>query len=170
MQAGSCHRLNLVRTNHNLLLVLSRIWQRLESSTSKHFCELVQELPMDQPICRQHVPIRNRERLSLETSNLPAGFLDNQNPRGRVPRVQVELPESVVPSASHGGEVKRRRTSPSHAVRSQRQLMIEVDVGILVALVAGEPCRDQALRKLRRFRDFNLLSVQECALAEFSSK
>src|SRR5579862_5522711 len=153
-----------------LFFVFPRIRQWLEPAARKDFRKLVKRRLMDQSVGREHVPIRNLERLPVESRHFAPGFFHNQNSGSGIPRVQVELPESVEAPARDIREIERRRSGATHAMRSERQLMIKEDVGILVPLVARKSSRDEALREPVGLRNFDFFAVQERAPSEFGVK
>ena len=95
---------------------------------------------------------------ALEIRHFAAGFFDNQHACRRVPGIEIELPEAVEASAGHTAQVERRRTRPPHAVRAQSDLMIEVNVRILVPLVAGKAGGHQAFGQVRDLRHLDCVA------------
>src|SRR5215469_12555149 len=115
-------------------------------SSGKDFLKLFHHFPVHQAVAGQNFAAVNRERPVFVVGDLASGFLDQQNPGGGVPGVEVKLPESVEAPTGDVAEVERRRTSPAHTVRAQRDLVIEMDVGILMAFVARKASSHQTLR------------------------
>src|ERR1039458_1625024 len=93
---------------------------------------------MDESIRRQYFAAIEAKRRTVKAGHASAGFLDQKRARGRVPRIQIEFPEAVVAPAGDVGQVEGRRSGAPQAVRAQRDLVIKVNVGILVPLVAGK--------------------------------
>ena len=98
---------------------------------------------MDRSVARRYIAIGNRQLLASKSGDLAAGFLDDQDPRRRVPRVEIELPEAIKSTARNAGQIQRCRPSTSHPVRSQRELMVEVNIRILVPFMTRESRGDQ---------------------------
>ena len=80
-------------------------------------------------------------------------------------RIQVELPESVESPRSYVAQIQRRRPRAPHAVGVQRDLMIKMNVGIFMPLVAGKPGREHRFFQRRRLRNLNRLAIQLRAFA-----
>ena len=68
----------------------------------------------------------------------PPRFHHQQRTGGGVPWVEMELPEAVDAAAGGVGQVERGGTGAAHAVRAQRELLVEVDVGADVPFAAGK--------------------------------
>ena len=100
---------------------------------------------MNEAVGRQHFAAVEAKRRSVEASHAAAGFLNQKHARCRVPRIQVEFPEAVVASAGDIGQIERGRPGASHSMRAQRDLVIEVNIRILVPLVAGETGAEDAI-------------------------
>ena len=118
---------------------------------------------MQQPIRRQGFAAVDLEGPALKVRNFAAGLFDNQHARSRVPGIEVELPEPVEAAAGHAAQVERRRTRAPHAMGAQSDLVIEVNVRILVPLVAGKTSGHQALRQVRDLRHLDALLIQKRA-------
>ena len=103
-------------------------------------------------------------------SDTPAGFLHKQHAGSGIPRIEIELPETVEASRGYIAEIERSRAGAAHTVRAQRDLVIEVNVRILVAFVAGKPSCNQRFLKARRGRDVDGFSVQARAAAFLRGK
>src|ERR1700727_1937287 len=73
--------------------------------------------------------------------------------RGGLPGLHVEFPKALRPAGCGIGKIERGRARPGHAVRTQRQLLEKVDVGIHVALVAGKTSGEQTFLQMRGTRD-----------------
>src|SRR5207245_9428992 len=92
---------------------------------------------------------------ALKVGDSATGFFNDQHSSRRVPGIQIELPESVEAPARHITQIQRRRSGTPHTVGSQCDLMIEVNIGILVALMAGEAGTHERFGKLGNFRHMN---------------
>ena len=143
------------------------VGQRLQIAPVENLFELANHGRMHQPIRGQSLATVQLEWPTLKVGHPPSSFLDNEHARGRVPGVEVELPESVETSASHAAEVKRCRARSTDSVRVQRNLMVEKDIRILMALMAWESGRHQAFCQVRRPRDMDSLLIQVSAASLF---
>ena len=85
------------------------------------------------------------ELAAVEVGDAAAGFLEQQIAGGGVPGIEAELPVAVEAAAGDVGQVERRRAGATNAVRAQRELLVEVDVGAVVALLAGKAGGDERL-------------------------
>ena len=91
----------------------------MQVAPGKHLAEQMADLTLQQTVGGQHFPAVQTKRLAVETAHRAARFRHQQSPRRRVPRIQVELPEAVEPSAGGVGKVERRRTrAPDACERS----------------------------------------------------
>src|SRR3954452_7126249 len=120
---------------------------------------------MKQSVGSQGLAAVQLERRTIETAHLAPGFLHNQHARRRVPRTEIEFPETVVASAGHIAQVEGSRSCPAHTVGPQRDLMIEKNVRVLMPLVAGESGREQGFFQLANLRYVNGLAIQLRSLA-----
>src|SRR5664279_5149572 len=140
--------------------VLHRRGQLLESATGEDFFEVRKQFLVDESVTGQDLSTVKAKRRSVKAGHASAGFLNQKCARGGVPRIQIEFPEAVVAPAGDVGQVERRRSSAPHTMRAQRDLVIKVDVGILVPLVAGKASAEDRFRQLRRFGNVDWLTVQ----------
>src|SRR5580658_1913303 len=85
---------------------------------------------------------------TLKVGHCPSGFLHDQHTRRRIPRVEVEFPESIEASTSDAAKIQCRRARSPHSMSVQSDLMVEKDVWVLVALMAGKTRSQQALRQI----------------------
>ncbi len=97
---------------------------------------------------------------SIKARYLAPSLLNDQNAGRRIPGIEIELPEAVVTSRGHIAQIERRRARTAHAMGMQRDLVIEVNVRILVPLVAGKTGGQQAFFQRGGFRDVNWFAVQ----------
>jgi len=100
---------------------------------------------MKQSVGRERLAAVQLKRRTIETADLASGLFNDQHARSRVPGIEIEFPEAVVASAGHIAEIEGGRSRPAYTVGAQRDLMIEKNVGILMALVAGKSGRKQRL-------------------------
>ena len=98
---------------------------------------------MHQAVRRQRFFAREFPRRIVEARDRATRFLNQQNTSRSVPRIQIEFPERVKSASSNGRQVERSRSRTPHAVRFQRDHVVEINVGILVPLVAGKTSRAQ---------------------------
>ena len=82
----------------------------------------------------------------------------------------VELPVAVETPAGCIGQVKRRRAGAADTVGVQCYLLIEVNVRIFVAFLAGETCCDQALTQCLSARHTYRSAIQIRSPAPFGGK
>ena len=81
--------------------------------------------------------------LAVHIGTLSTRFMDQQKSGRHVPRIQTKFPERVQAARSHVSQVERGGSGTPHAMRDHRELIVEVDVDVLVALAAGKPGGDQ---------------------------
>src|ERR1017187_4344521 len=153
-----------------LSLVLARIGQRLQASSSEDIFKLREQSFMQQAIGGHGLAAVELEWRSVEPPALATSFLYDQHARRRVPGIKIELPESVVAPRSDVAQIERGRPRPAHSMRAQRDLVIEENIRILMPLVAGKPGRQQAFFQRSGFRDLNWLTIQPCASSLFRGK
>src|SRR5216684_4441563 len=102
-------------------------------------------------------------RLAGKIADLPACFLHQQHARGGVPFLQTELPEAVKAPGSYTRKVEGSRAVAAHAVRTQREVPVVVNVGISQAFVYREAGAKQARRKRGHVRHLYLPVIQRRA-------
>src|ERR1039457_4515003 len=132
------------------------------------FPEQLQYLFVDQAVIDQQMRSLESMGLSPHIGTVPSGLGHQQRPGGQVPGIQAELPERVETPAGDIGEVQRSRTAPSYPVRAHRQLVIEVDVHVLAALLAGKSGGDQRIGQAPGRGHVNLAIVEIRARTFFS--
>src|SRR3972149_9379787 len=97
---------------------------------------------------------------ALEIRDAPAGLLDHEHPRGRVPRADPQFPVTVEPPRRHVAEVEHRGAHASHALTAQAE---RGELGQVVARrlpdFVGEPRGHQALVQRGRLRYGQALPV-----------
>src|SRR5664279_4784018 len=147
--------------------VLYRRGQFLEPAPGEDFFEVRKQLLVDGPVTGQDLSTVKAKWRTVKAGHASAGFLNQKYARRGVPRIQVEFPEAVIAPACDVGQVERRRPSAPHAMRAQRDLVIKVDVGILVPLVAGKAGAEDRFRQLRRFGNVDWLTVQRGTQSAF---
>ncbi len=82
----------------------------------------------------------------------------------------MELPKSVDAAASHIRQIERSRACPPHAVRAQRELLVEVNVWARVALAAWETGGEQGFGQRRNARHPRRLAIQLRSTPAFGCK
>src|SRR6185436_13863432 len=118
--------------------ILSGVGEWVQAAALENCLKLADEFVVDQAIRSQRLPAIELERPAAEIAHRSSSLFHNQHTCSSIPGIQIELPKSVHASTRHIAQVQSRRSRSPHAVSAQRNLVIEVDVGILVALVAGE--------------------------------
>ena len=78
---------------------------------------------------------------------VPPASCDQQDASAGIPGIQIELPVAVVAAGGNVGQIQRGRTGAAYAMGAQSELMIEVNVGILVALEAGKTGAQNGFRR-----------------------
>src|SRR5258708_1555291 len=125
---------------------------------------------MHHTIRRQSLTAIPFERRTVKAADLASGFFHDQSASGRIPGIEIELPETVEAPAGDVTQVQRRRSGPANAMRMQRDLMIKVNVRILVPLVAGKSRSQQGFLQLRNLRHVNRLAVELRTFADLGSE
>src|SRR5205807_75632 len=123
--------------------IFARIGQRLEISPGEYVAELIQQRFVHQAIRGQRLAAVELEWSPVETAGLASSFFDDEHTRRRIPGIQVELPKTVEASAGHIAQVECRRSCPPYSMSMQRDLVVEINIRILVPLVAGKSSSDQ---------------------------
>ena len=147
----------------SVLRVLDRAGERFETASGKNFLKFVHESLMDKAVAGKGFAAVDVERAAGHVGDNAPSLLHDEDPRGRVPRIQVEFPETVIASAGYIGEIKGRRARATDTMRAQRDLVVEVNVRVLVALVTGKSSGHQTFRQVRCFRNRDALAIQGCA-------
>src|SRR3984885_10797138 len=109
---------------------LRRSRNRLHLSPRKHLRKQMHHLPTDQSIRRQHLAAIQRKRPTIEVRHRPPSLPRQQYARRGIPGIQIELPEPILPPASHIGAFQPRAPSPSHPMRSQRSLLVKIPIRV----------------------------------------
>jgi hypothetical protein len=156
--------------NYSVLRVGNRTGQLFHSPSREDLLKLPQERVMHQSIRRQRFAAGDLERATREVRDLPARLFHNQHARRRVPRIEIEFPESVKSARRHIAQIQRGRPGPPHPVGAQGELVIEINIGVLVPLMTGETGSHQALSQFRRHRHVNCCVVQPRAATELSGE
>jgi len=86
---------------------------------------------------------------TIEARHRASGLLHQQDSGAGIPRIQVELPETVVAARGHIGQIERSRTGAADAMRAQGDLVVEVNVGTLVALETRKAGAENGLSQRR---------------------
>src|SRR5207237_7708691 len=90
-----------------------------------------------------------------------AGLAHQQHAGSGVPGIEIKFPKTVEAAAGDRRQVERGRAGSAYAVGAQRERLVEVDVGILVALLAGESGGQQAFGKFCRQRNMDALAIEK---------
>src|ERR1700726_3570612 len=93
---------------------------------------------MNQSIRSKGLAAVELKRRSIKTRHCAASFLHDQHSCRGVPGIQIELPEAVVAATSHVAQIQRRRPGAPHSMSMQRDLVIEINIWVLMPLVAGK--------------------------------
>src|SRR5581483_5088817 len=121
-----------VPSSGRLTFVSPHVGQFLKPATFENRLELGQECVVQQTIRSQRFPAGDLERAAAEIADPASGLFHQQNSGGSVPWVQVELPIGLKPSRRNRCQVDRRGSCAPHTMCSQRDLMIEKDIWVLV--------------------------------------
>src|SRR5579862_1239419 len=130
---------------------------------------------MYQSIGRESLAAGDVEFSAGKVSDLASGLLHDEHACRRIPGIEIEFPEAVETARRDVAQIQRRRSCASDTVAAQRELVIEINVWILVALLAREAGRDQAFRQrwscrdVER-RDLERAGVQTRTAAEFGAE
>src|SRR5262245_10291274 len=137
-----------------------RDWRQSLDSSSKDCRELSEHFIMHQNVRGQDFAALDGEGSAAKIGDFAAGLADDEHARSSVPGIEVEFPKPVKAPAGHVAEIQRGGTGAAHAMRAQRELVIEVDVGVLVPFVAWEAGGNQTFGQARGLRDVNCSAVQ----------
>ncbi len=144
---------------------LLRRRNRRQFAPSKHIREQPHQFPADQPVRRQNLPAIQQVGLPGEARNLAPSLLHQQNPRRRIPRIQIELPERIQRPEATYAKSSAADPAPPHPVRTQRELLVKMNIRAQVALLAGKPRSHQRFGQFRSPRGPDPFAVQPCALS-----
>src|SRR5205807_10422090 len=97
-----------------------------------------------------------------------AYILNDHNSILRYPLIQIEFPKSIKTPAHHRAQIQRCRSGPPDSMRSQRDLMIKINIRVLVAFVARETRGQKRLCEFWNSRNVNRPFVEICSRAPFS--
>ena len=111
----------------------------------KHLLKEAEEFVAQKAVRGKHFPAVKTERAAIECRHSSSGFKDEQRPGGSVPWIEVELPVRVDAAARRICKVESRGSRAAHSMRAQRELLIEVNVWIIVALAARKACGKERL-------------------------
>src|ERR1700758_2517424 len=143
-----------------LTLVNPWVWQRLQAASFKNLLKFVHQRIVNQSVRAERLAAIELKWGAIEAADFASRLFNDQRARRRIPRIQIEFPEAIEPPAGHAAQIERRRSRAPYTVGAQRDLVIEIDVGILVPLVAGEAGGHQAFLQLRYLRHANRLAIQ----------
>src|SRR5581483_11042872 len=123
-----------------LWLEHARVGQWFEVAAGENLVELVDEGGVDDAVGGQGLAgAAVVEGAAVHVGDGAAGFGDEEGAGGDVPGIEVEFPEAVEAPGGGVGQVEGSGAGAAHAVRAHGDLVVEVDVGILVAFVGGKP-------------------------------
>src|SRR5579862_1189423 len=137
-----------------------RAGQWFQITSRKDLPELVQERVVYQSIRSQSLAAVDLKGPSVEIADLSSRLFDDQHTRGCVPGIEIKFPEAIKASAGHAAQIKSSRSRAPHPMRSQRDLVIKINVRILVTFVTGKSCRDKRFRQTGDLRHANSLPTQ----------
>src|SRR5216683_3989523 len=106
------------------------------------------ERQMEVAVGGQHIPARHHRLSAGQIADEAAGLAHQQQPRGDIPRGQLELPKAVITPRCDIGEIERRRTEPAHPAGRGHDTRERRDIDRVVAVSAKrEAGADQRLAK-----------------------
>src|SRR5881296_1862755 len=76
---------------------------------------------MDFPIRRQDLLRVHRIWISFEICDAPVGFLQNDQARRSIPRMEIQFPESVTAAHSGVAHIESGRTAPADALACENK-------------------------------------------------
>src|SRR5215471_12423619 len=79
--------------------------------------EKLQQFPLDGFVASHHAALVEYPVLAIGIAHECASFAQHHNPRGKVPGLQIALPEAIESASSSPGKVERGRAEPPHASR-----------------------------------------------------
>src|SRR5688500_9435186 len=144
---------------------ISDLRDRYAKFSGEDFAKNLEHLIVHRPIVGQNVRSAEIRRAALHVGDAPARFLDQQQTRRHVPRFQSELPERVEAPASHVGQIEGGGPGTPHTVGCHRELVIEVNVHVQMALVARKPGCNEALVELGHLGYTNTAVVEKSPTA-----
>src|ERR1022692_2282407 len=100
---------------------------------------------MHKSVGRQRLAAVDLKRRPVEAADLSASYFHDEHTRGRIPRIEIEFPETVEAPAGYVAQIQRSRSRAAHAVGAQRDLVVEVNIRVLVPLVARKAGGHQTL-------------------------
>ena len=145
MMPGEAHGAAKRLLEASILRICERAGQFFQSPACQDFTELVDQRVMNQPIRGKRLAACNLEFTACKIADFAASLLHDQHSCRSVPGIEIELPEAVEPSRRDVAEIKRSRSRPPDTVGPQCELVIEINIWILVPLLAGETGGNQTL-------------------------
>lgn len=85
-------------------------------------------LGVDFCVCGENVPVEDRIGRSVEPGDPAARFLHDEHCGRRIPRMEIQFPESVEPAARDIAHVERGRTRPPYGPGALEKADETVDV------------------------------------------
>ena len=133
---------------------LRRSGHRLHAAAGKHVVEEAQgSRRVTKPLVAITSWLSRRKGVPSKRTMAPPASVTSSAPAAVSHGIQIEFPIALDPARGTIGQVERRRAGTANAVRSQSQLLVEVNIGIGMALVAGKAGGQQALRQVLDFGD-----------------
>src|SRR5271165_203889 len=87
--------------------------------------------------------------IAVQIADGSAGFLNEDDSRRGVPRLQAKFPEPVKAASGYVCQIEGRRTVAAHAMRSKSEIPVVVNVGISHPLMVGKSGAQQTLLQVR---------------------
>lgn len=106
----------------------------------------------------------------MKIGNFAAGFFDKKNSRSGVPPIEAKFPEAIEASDGNAGKIKRGRAVAADTVRTQREIIIVVDVRTGFALVNGKAGAEQARGERGHFGDSDFVAIESGAFPTCGSE
>src|SRR5262249_40259422 len=108
---------------------------------------------------QQDGPAENVVR-AVEVGDGAARFAHQQNPGRGVPGVQAKFPEAVKAAAGHAGQIKRGRAVTADSVRTEREVVVVVNVVARTPFMHGKTGAKQAGGKRSDLRHRERFAVE----------
>jgi len=101
----------------------------------------------------------------VKIGDFSACFLNEKHARGGVPTLQTKFPKTVEAPCGDTGEVESCGPIAPHAVRTQGEVIVVVNIRAGLTFVHGESGAEKARRERRNFGNLDLLSIKRSAFA-----
>ena len=109
----------------------------------EHGFKQIDQFVVDEAVGGEDFAAVELEVIAGEIGHAASGFFHKQNAGRGVPGVEIELPKALETASGNVSQVERSRAHAANAVGAQGEFVVEVDVGIFVALAAGETGGDE---------------------------